>query len=173
MDLAGQQDGMSTPRTSPPSRRPSAKDAPPCRRAKPSPITIRRRSARPTRRRCRLRPHPPHLRLHPTLRGEAQLAFRPDVPARPATARAGLADRRAPSTARSPAATCRAFTRMPRRYLALGAVHGGDLSFPPAVRARTGRGRGPRHALGTVPQADDHAHVVFQPAPNSAASSAA
>ena len=35
-------------------------------------------------------------------------------------------------------------------YFALGAVHGGDVSFPPAVRARTGRGGGARHAVGVV-----------------------
>ena len=49
------------------------------------------------------------------------------------------------------------------RIFGLGPVYGGELSFPPAVRARTGRGGRARHAVGFVPQADDHADVVFQP----------
>ncbi len=35
-------------------------------------------------------------------------------------------------------------------YLPSGAVHRGGISFPPAVRARTGRGGGARHAVGFV-----------------------
>src|ERR1035441_4262855 len=36
--------------------------------------------------------HPPDFRLHETLRRETELAFFPDVSARSATARAGMAD---------------------------------------------------------------------------------
>src|ERR1019366_2615987 len=39
-----------------------------------------------------IKTHTPDFPLHETLRREAQLAFLPDVSARPATARAGVAD---------------------------------------------------------------------------------
>jgi ABC-type glutathione transport system ATPase component len=61
------------------------------RRGRRSPITIRWRSARRTRRRCN-GAHPPDFPLHQTLRGQAELAVRSDVHARPATAGAGVAD---------------------------------------------------------------------------------
>jgi len=49
------------------------------------------------------------------------------------------------------------------RVFSFGAIHCGGISFPPAVCARTWRGRRARHAVRFVRQVDDDANVVFQP----------